>query len=193
MGVLKITDWSDLILVGASILLGSLGQISWLNGALWFLPSLWFTKMVFYGLKKYTSKEGLIFAIALLSIFGGIFYYIDNNWFFGIPFALRLLSFYGLGYLVGGHLAEVKLFLENSQTLHPILIFSKNYFYYSLGALFGITAIVSFSFILVRNRILQYVGRKSLTILVWHQIVFRLLHSFFLANIVNLSVIHYSL
>ena len=175
------------------------------NVVLWFLPCLFMTKVLFWGIYKvFPNSKPLAIVLIIISIFG----YIFSLLFPGIKLplgtetAITAVVFFGVGYLWYTHEQSIsqKISLSN-----PILIFIllmimislaqinfqmygyqidmrlnrySNFFLFYIAALSGIFAVVLFSLKINSQRILEYIGKNSLILFVWHIIIFTYLSQF---------------
>jgi acyltransferase len=178
------------------ILYGS-GNLNFLafNVALWFLPCLFITKIGFFLIEKISdTKRFLAFAMIAFSLIGYTtsVYFRELKLPFGIESALTGIVFFGLGYLMEKEREKVAEFLRKyafiilpASIIICIVIATlnfnaygyqidmrlnklANYFYFYIGAISGITACITASIILKRNRILEYIGQNSLVLYIWH-------------------------
>lgn len=168
------------------------------NNILWFLPALFVTKFLFgffYNLLK-TKFNAVIFLI-IISILGySISIFLPR---LKLPLstesALTGIVFYGLGYLWFNSKNAKETIIKFRYVLFPSLVILgslianidfnnyghqidirlnllNNYFYFYLSAISGIFAWISLSIIINKNSFLEYLGRNSLILFVWHPFIF---------------------
>lgn len=175
------------------------------NVVLWFLPCLFITKVLFWGIYKLfpTSKQ-LSVVLIIISIIG----YITSLLFpgiklpLGIETAITAVVFFGVGYLwhLYGQSVSQKINLSSPLLILILLMIMislaqinfqmygyqidmrlnkySNFFLFYIAALSGIFAVVLFSLKVNSQRVLEYIGKNSLTLFVWHIIVFTYLSQF---------------
>lgn len=168
------------------------------NDVLWFLPTLFVTRILFALVAKYFVKTRiLIFVLILFSIFGYLFSIFAPNIKLplGAESALSAVVFYGAGFLWNNSekakllLSKYKYFLFISLLIIGACVSTlgfnaygvqidmrlshlNNYFSFYIAAFSGIFAWIAFSIILNKNSLLEKIGRNSLILFVWHSIVF---------------------
>jgi len=169
------------------------------NNLLWFLPSLFITRIGFFPLVKITMRRKLLFLLLFLfSLIGYSFSVLfpKAKLWFGAETALTAIVFFGAGYLLkisGEKLKEIArkyafliLFITLSLgILFAVLNFQayglqvdlrqnrlNNYFYFYLAAFAGTISMCMLSILIRTNRWLEYLGKNSLVIFVWHLIMF---------------------
>jgi acyltransferase len=184
------------------------------NNLLWFLPVLFATRLLFALISKYFTKiKSIGLILIFFSVFGYLFsvYAVNIKLPFGIETALSSVVFYGAGYLwnqsgkakqsifkykylllpllliTGFYISNID-FLASGHQIDMRLSHLNNYFYFYFAAFCGIFAWISFSQILNKNSLLEKIGRNTLILFVWHQLVFTYL-SMFLNLIPGLSII----
>jgi acyltransferase len=168
------------------------------NVALWFLPCLFITKIAFALLTRVTlSNKMLVAALALLSLIG----YTLSSYFsflklpFGIEIAFTAIAFFGAGFLAKRNVyifekIKSKGFLYFASgmlitivlgTLHYSLSGSQidlrlnrihNYFLFYIASFSGILSWVAFSMLINKSYILEYIGKHTLVLFVWHYLLF---------------------
>jgi fucose 4-O-acetylase-like acetyltransferase len=166
---------------------------------LWFLPCLFITKFFFAVLTKKVIKTELLLLFLFASALIGSLLYLTIPWIklpLGLESALTGLPFFGAGYILMKH----KKLLTNLRRYRiPLAIFAlfgtwviatANYhisgsqvdmrvnqlgnvplFY--IGAFGGIAGWTIISQIISKNAFLEYVGKHSLVIFAWHNILFK--------------------
>lgn len=185
---------------------GSNGYLPF-NTVLWFLPCLFITRVGFTTLVKFIKKERYIMlALFLFSLlgYGYSLLFPTLKLPFGIETAFTAIVFFGSGYLVHEHAQKLTTILRrylllifvitsiicvvfatfNYQTSgHQIdlrLDRLDNYFMFYVSAICGILATIVLSIIIRKNKILEYVGKYSLILFVWHIIIFSYISKFLL-------------
>ncbi|MBA3724329.1 MAG: acyltransferase family protein [Candidatus Levybacteria bacterium] len=174
------------------------------NVALWFLPCLFITKIGFALITKFFSSTKIIIGIIMLfSIAGYVLssYYSSSKLPFGIETALSAIVFFGVGFLVKRNTHLFPLMMKNGLLLFItglvlIVIFGtinynmygyqidmrmnrlNNYFLFYAGALSGIVCWVAFSMMIGKNLILEYIGKHTLHLFVWHYLLFSTFNDF---------------
>lgn len=175
---------------------GSDGMLGF-NVVLWFLPCLFITRLTFaFITRKVTQVKYIGIILLLCSIVG----YIISKlipWIklpFGVEIAFTGVVFFGLGYLwkirkytlhflkpyripligialvigyfaatanyhIGGHQVDLRADRYN------------NYFLFYIASFSGILATILVSQLIRMNKILEYIGRNSMVIFVWHNLL----------------------
>jgi len=168
------------------------------NDTLWFLPTLFVTRLLFAGIAKFSTKaKSLILTLFLFSIFGYLLSIFASNIKlpFGAETSISAVVFYGLGFLyyqsekaklllskykyflfiplliIGGYISTID-FNTYGQQIDMRLSHLNNYFFFYIAAFCGIFAWISFSVIINKNSWLEKLGRNSLILFVWHPLVF---------------------
>lgn len=183
------------------------GKELFYNVSLWFLPCLFATRVLFTTLTFLTLRK-IHIVIALVS-FGGIGYLLSHLFPtlklpFGLETALTAIIFFGLGFLWNSYQAKTASVLQK----HSVLMFLgglvitiilaywnysltntqidmrlnrlDNHLLFYLASFSGITSCLGLSFILQNNRLLQYLGKQSMILFVWHLIIFTFISKFLL-------------
>lgn len=174
------------------------------NNILWFLPTLFATRIIFALITKVSEKiKVLILKLFLFSIAGYFLSIFMPNVKlpFGIEIALSAVVFYGTGFLwqksnrakefVSGYkyflfpvlliLGSIAATIDFNNYGHQIdmrLGHLNNYFLFYIGAFSGIFAWIAFSIILKKNLLLEIIGKNALILFAWHPIVFIYLGKF---------------
>lgn len=175
------------------------------NIVLWFLPVLFVTKISFWFITKlFLQTKFIFFSLISVSIIGYIFSIVfpGIKLPFGIETAITAVVFYGFGYLWSQYAEKATTVLRKYRWLIFLtcLVLSitfatinfnwygyqidmrlnrySNYFLFYGAALSGIFATLAISSIIGSNRILEYIGKHSLPLFVWHIIVFTYLTQF---------------
>ena len=163
------------------------------NLPLWFLPCLFASKAVFYGLQRLLNRrtEYILAASALLCVLGFVYSAAGLPCLpFALEIAVKMLPFFALGNfvmeqekllktinasktraLLAGLVllaAAVALALINGKVNYSSDAFS-NPLLYHVGALAGCAGVVLLSAGIGRCRILSYVGQNTMGVLVMHK------------------------
>jgi len=175
---------------------GSDGMLGY-NVVLWFLPCLFITKLTFAAITKRLSQTKLLICILTVSAITGYLLSLYFPWLklpFNFEIALTGLTFFGTGYLlrINKHLFKIfanqKPLLAITALLFTILIATVNYhmsgakvdlranqldnfFLFYLGAFGGIISWITISQIIAKNTVLEYIGRHSMIIFAWHNVI----------------------
>ena len=182
------------------ILYGSgAGSGLFFNTILWFLPCLFTAKVLLEILSRISDKPRFLFSsLIAFAVIGYLFsiHYQKVKLPFHIETALTAVVFIGLGYLFSMH--REKLFPVFEKYKWQILAASlgilfisavwnfrltglqddmrlnrlNNIFLFYISSLSGISATITFSMLLNKNRVLEYFGRISLFLFVFHPLVF---------------------
>jgi fucose 4-O-acetylase-like acetyltransferase len=168
------------------------------NNILWFLPTLFATRLLFVSIFRFFRKpKVIIFILMFFSVFGYLFSIFASNIKlpFGIETALSAVVFYGAGFLWNqSEKAKILVFKYKYYLFLPLLIIGayisnvefnaygvqidmrlshlNNYFSFYTAAFCGIFTWISFSKILNKNSLLEKIGRNTLILFVWHPFVF---------------------
>lgn len=172
------------------------GLISF-NNVLWFLPTLFATRIIFFPLHKFLKTKFLILALFIISILGYLYSILFP--FIKLPFgtetAISVVVFYGAGFIWISN-KKAKAFIFKNKMLiflffliigsllstfdfnmygHQIdmrLLHLNNYFLFYIDAFAGVFAWIAFSMFLQKNNFLEYLGKNSLILFAWHTIIF---------------------
>ncbi len=169
------------------------------NVVLWFLPCLFITKLIFWIIAKFSlHTKFLIASLIIISIAGYIFSlsFPGIKLPFGIETAITAVVFFGAGYIWRLHGQKIHALFQKYiwQALILFFIISvvaasvnfdlygyqidmrlnrySNYFLFYIAAFSGIFATIAASMYIGSNRLLQYIGNKSMVLFVWHIIAF---------------------
>lgn len=168
------------------------------NVALWFLPCLFITKLSFAALTRVSIKKKFILpALLCCSIIGYVLsaYFSNTKLPLGTETAFSAIVFFGLGYLANKNkhvfqLVERKSLLYLVAGLVVTIIFAtinynlygsqidmrmnrlNNYFLFYSGAIAGIITWVACSILIGRNYFLEYIGKHTLILFVWHYLLY---------------------
>jgi len=168
------------------------------NDVLWFLPTLFATKLLFALVMRLSKKTRNIFlALFLFSVYGYLFSIFASTIKlpFGVEIAYSAVVFYGAGFLWNRSERAKALITHHTYLLFPLLLLVgsvlatidfrlsgyiidmredhlHNYFFFYIDAFLGIFAWIAFSMLIKRNALLETVGKNSLILFAWHPIVF---------------------
>lgn len=182
---------------------GNNGMLGY-NVVLWFLPCLFITKLSFALITRKVSQTKLV----LLALFAcgsiGALISFFMPWLklpFGFEAALTGIVFFGGGYLAMENKYKISIFVEQKKLLavttllFTILIATLNYhvsgfqtdlrinhignsFLFYLGAFGGIVSCIALSQLIAGNAFLEYIGRHSMILFAWHNVLFVDLENF---------------
>ena len=167
------------------------------NVVLWFLPCLFITKLAFAAITKRLSQTKLLIGILTVTAITGYLLSIYFPWLklpFNLEIALTGLTFFGAGYLLRINKQVFKIFANQKPLLAiTALLFTifmatvnyhasgakvdlranqlNNFFLFYLGAFGGIVSWVTISQIIAKNAVLEYIGRHSIVIFAWHNVI----------------------
>lgn len=169
------------------------------NVVLWFLPCLFVTKIAFWMITR-ISQDGkfLLVSLTALSVLAYVFslVFVGIKLPFGIESAMTATVFFGLGFLLKYKGAQILDYLQNFSwpVFFGLLTVSivlasinfewygyqidmrlnrySNYFLFYAAAISGIGATIMLSYQIGSNKVLEFIGKKSLELFVWHIIVF---------------------
>jgi len=175
-----------------------------INTVLWFLPCLFLTKQIFWRLSK-LNKNILILTLIIFSLAGftSSLYFSNIKLPFGFEIALTGIVFFGMGYLwnfipdkINAIFNKYNIFLMaifivltvffadlNYQTyglqIDMRLNRLNNYYYFYIAAISGILAIIFLSKFINKNKLLEYLGKNTMPLFIWHYFVFIYLSKLF--------------
>lgn len=177
-----------------------------INTVLWFLPCLFLTKQIFWFLSK-LNKNLLMISLFIFSLAGFLvsLYFSNIRLPFELESALTGIVFFGLGYL--WNFLPEKINEKLSEYLLPLAIIFmaitiyfanlnfqiygvqidmrlnrlNNYFYFYAAAISGILTTIFISNLINKNKILEYLGKNTMPLFIWHYFVFIFLSKFFFA------------
>jgi len=174
------------------------GKQFFYNAVLWFLPCLFITRLLFTVLTNVSNKTRILFPLLVICSIGGYIlatFYPQLKLPFGSEIALSSVVFLGLGYLYNSK-TKVKELFENRKVTYAILftvltvIFASlnfyltghqvdmrlnrmgNYFLFYSSAVSGIAMCICWSYIIRANKILEFLGRNSMILFIFHLIIF---------------------
>jgi acyltransferase len=168
------------------------------NVALWFLPCLFITKIGFALLTKLSSKTNVL--VGLLAVFSVIGFALSTYFNavklpFGMEIAFSAIVFFGAGFLIKRNgslfqrlqskgvvyfilglvvsivLATINYNLYGNQ-IDMRMNRINNYFLFYTAAFSGIFAWIAFSMMIGKSYILEYIGKHTLVLFVWHYLLF---------------------
>ncbi|MGI8420532.1 MAG: acyltransferase family protein [Candidatus Levyibacteriota bacterium] len=168
------------------------------NVVLWFLPCLFITKLTFALITRKVIKLKLIGFLLLMSGILGYGLSVLLPWIklpFGFEIALTSLVFFGMGYLwkerkftlpylrsyrVPLTLLAILITLLGATTNYHIYQYQTdlrinhlgNFFLFYLSAFSGIFGCLMVSQLITKNAFLEYLGRNSLVLFAWHNLLF---------------------
>lgn len=175
------------------------------NVVLWFLPCLFMTRLFFWSITKISLNVKFLSTILiLLSIVAYIFslIYPGIKLPFGTETAMTATVFFGIGYVWQTYAQPVMRYVRSHAILLTILLISilivlasinydlfgyqidmrlnrySNYFLFYGAALSGILATTVISLKVDKSPVLEYIGKQSLPLFVWHIIIFTYLTQF---------------
>jgi len=169
------------------------------NNILWFLPTLFITRVFFAAIFKLTRRTKVLIAnLVFLSVAAYLFStFLPNTKLpFGTETAFSATVFYGMGSLWFQQEKAQSILTKNKYLLFPLLLLMggilatidfqnfghqidirmnhlNNYFFFYFDAFCGIFGWLAFSIILNKNKLLEYIGRHSLAIFAWHPLAFK--------------------
>lgn len=174
------------------------------NVVLWFLPCLFITKLTFAAITRKITQTKQLLIVLLTSAVSGYLLSFFIPWLklpFGFEIALTGLTFFGAGYLLRIYQQKFKLIIQQKTwvaivaLLFTILIANINYyisgekvdlrvnqlsniFLFYLGSFGGIIGIIAMSRVIAKNGLLEYIGRHSMILFAWHNVLFTDLTNF---------------
>lgn len=195
------------------------GYFEW-NKPLWFLPCLVIVEIIWFGVLKITEQinNKHLRCLLFLSVMGFSITWMsvssNKSWVFPFEFesALGMLFFFGLGLICRNDIIESIIKVKDTRKraiafvigLSATIVLSQynfvtaartemygNVVIYILNAIFAAVFVFSLALIIGRNSIAEYIGKRTLAILVMHKfpiMFFELFFPFF-RNGVNNQVI----
>lgn len=173
---------------------------------IWFLTCLFVIENIFYVLLKYkiSRKKFLLLGIILIAFSEILTMYIKIPLPWNIARALKDIFFYGIGYFYKDIFRRVVIFKKDLNIgifmiLINIFIYfllnDKSYFYeeimYLLGGLFGSIATIKIFRCLRYNKILDFLGKNTLVIFVFHGRAGSVIKLIFM--LLNIEILEYSI
>ena len=181
------------------------------NLVLWFLPCLFISKIAFAVLSSRLKSINWIILVLIISSLLGYFSFVflpNLALPFGIESAFTAIVFFAMGSILKTNYFEKINLIPKSRifiTLIISLVISLaagfinfqlygvqidlrlnnlgNYFVFYIGAISGIVLTIAVSILINKNRLLEYIGKYSLTLFVFHNLIF-----YYLTNIVLLFI-----
>lgn len=168
------------------------------NTALWFLPCLFVTKLLFTILDRIIKSKKMLWTVLIVFSVGaylGSVFYRDIKLPFGIEIALTGVVFFGAGYL-WNQSEKIKYILQQKKIVFSIgalillLIFAtlnfsmhgsqidmrvnrlNDFYLFYLAAFSGIASAVLGSMIIKKSTLLEYIGKHSMLLFGWHTLIF---------------------
>lgn len=178
------------------------GNHLYFNGALWFLPCLFATEMLFYPIGRIKNKIGIIAFLLLFYIVGTVLKINHIDYLpFGLHTAFFATIFYGFGYLskqIPKYINETKFSYQYLLIITCFciqLLCNKDYsskinvfpFPYFLIASIGIFLYLTLSIRIKQNKLIEFIGKNSLVIFAFQEPVYRAV-IFVFSRILNLEV-----
>ncbi len=174
-----------------------------INIVLWFLPCLFIVKQIFWFISRLEIKL-IIPILFLFSALGYSFYIFAPNIKlpFGFESALTGVVFFGLGYMWNFIPDKYNQIFKKYTLVFILILFVStiifsltnfniynhqvdlrlnrinNYFLFYLAAFSGILSVILISMKINKDRVLEYFGRNSLLLFVWHLVVFSYISDF---------------
>ncbi len=192
-------QFSGFVQVVINILYGNgSGKQFFYNAVLWFLPCLFVTRLLFTILSNVSNKTNVLLPLLFICSMGGYVlaaFYPQLKLPFGSEIALSSVVFFGLGYLYNSN-TRLKTLFENKRltsailfTLFTVLLASLNfyltghqvdmrlnrmgnYFLFYLSAICGIGMCVAWSYVIRANKVLEFLGKNSMILFIFHLIIF---------------------
>lgn len=160
------------------------------NSSLWFLPALFSMEMIYYVIIKFVNKNETLmiptFLVTILVGFASTFIPFNLPW--GINTALNLGFFFYIGFIVNRKKLFTKEKIFKTSLMFPITCLGLLAFHFNgvvscidysygnfiLAITSGLTlsmTTVFFSFLINKNGILEYIGKNTMGILIFHKII----------------------
>lgn len=178
------------------------GNHLYFNGALWFLPCLFTTEMLFYPLGKIKNQIGILAFLLLCYIIGTVLKINEIDYLpFGLHTAFFAILFYGFGYLgkqIPRYISETKngyqwlliitcFCIQLLSNEHYSSKIAETPFPYFLIATIGILLYLTLSIKINQNKLIEYLGKNSLVIFAFQEPVYRAV-IFVFSKILNMEV-----
>lgn len=169
------------------------GNITASGGALWFLPCLFTTEIIYWNINAYLSRYLQLPVSILLMILGYFIIQINIDLPFGINIALLAIPFYSIAYLSKDSIERwkqsnmiswiipfvllfiVQLYLFRYSGLDLALYYIENIFTYIPMALSAIIFYLIICFIIKKCSIIEWIGKNTLVILAFHGYVYKII------------------
>jgi len=181
-------------------MLYGVGGGTWLihNGALWFLPCLFFTRLIFLGTLRNETRSFFPLVLLILTVLGILcveLITVPIPW--GFDIALLAMSFFGTGYLLRDRLRSFQIpptqyilgILGGLFLLHIIIVLTNervsmgdrtvgNGFLFEIGAFLGIMFWFLISKIIPKSSFISLLGENTMMIFILHTFAFNLITGF---------------
>jgi len=164
---------------------------NYFNGALWFLPCLFTTELLYYWVYKVPTGCGKLLMLTCLIFIGVLLIFTEITWLpWGINAALFVCFFYGIGNLAKNKLCYIEkmtwkhfipviaicgtlqyFLLDYSNTDFAILKISS---WYVFIGIIGICVYLPISLMIQRNRWIEFLGVNSLVIFAFQEQTYRI-------------------
>lgn len=187
----------DILQFIKSILIGN-GNSLFFNVALWFIPCLFVTEIMFYIIAKLLEKDSLIIVVLFISSLIGfaIGKYIHFRFYWSIDVAFTGVVFYGVGYLIRKHNVLTWIKKRALFTLPALFIISVifsllnpgradlnnvkyyNYFYFYIAAFSAILAWITIAMVIKQYKLLTYLGKNTILVLAFNFPFFSIISAF---------------
>lgn len=162
------------------------------NTSLWFLPALFTTQLVYYFIIRFINRypKTKILVGILIFLIGWITSNLKFIFPWGINTVLNIGIFFYLGYIFkSSNLFDRNSFIYNKKMIFLLGIigiiscfgnyatvscFNYDYGYYILSIISGICfsiIVIYISFLINNNRCLEFIGRKTMAILIFHKLI----------------------
>lgn len=160
------------------------------NSSLWFLPALFTIEIIYYGIISFTnnSRKKEIITLLIILIVG----YFSANYFkyilpWGINTMVNVGGFFYIGYLLNKYcildkiniyfqiiitliIGLISCFYGNEKHLSYIDFYYGNYWYMILSGIFLSIFTICISKLINKSKVLEYVGRNTMGILIFHKL-----------------------
>ena len=171
---------------------------------MWFIPALFISELIFFGLVKLKlSNKRFITILFLLSLIAfAISKYIPILFPFGVNISLTATVFIGIGYIMKdtsvpsfSTIISIFIFIMSyllSQLNSIVFMYQNNYGNYILfylTAIMGIVLYLNISKKLSKSEFLNFFGRNTLIILVFHSKIIFIL-DIIIKKLLNLSILY---
>lgn len=162
------------------------------NLPLWFLPCLFSTNIIFYFAIKILKENKIIILVPICAVFGYVINYHTNISClpYGLDTAITMLVFFSLGFLFFKSLEKAKAIYNNKFLLIGLAIITlavgmlvglkngrvrysadvyNNILLFYISSILSIIGYIGISVIINKCKFLEYIGQKTLAILVMHK------------------------
>ena len=163
------------------------------NTSLWFLPALFTMEIAYYfiikGLEKYNNKKYDIILLIILFFIGVCSSYLKSNLIWGLKTVLNIGVFFYIGFLLKKYnIFNNKSFIMNWYSLFFLVLLGivgvyfndivgyidyiyGNYFLMFISGLCISLLIMIISYKIEKSNILEYIGKNTMAILVFHKLI----------------------